>query len=330
MNHNRKMGPDKILIRSRLTLGCKKSWHGCSLERVVTIIVVVMCTLVTSSCATAGPPYSSIVGRLDRVLLVPSNDVSSVGWCIVVVGSNNAVKESGCPTGPSGPLIIYEGWGEGGSPLVAQGYAVTSAGVSAVSVDGGPVIRTHQEPMMPDKLRTVVVELRGLKGGIDMRRHFMALDAKWDPIRNARPVAPLGADIQVLPLSIAGHSADCRIKTIPLARLVTRGGNVASRITPYRDLLGHPYLTCVVMSYEFEGWPAKASILVDASQPGVTPRPLPYQRETAGHPGIFRAPGIDGEMVAYRVPGGWLTVVGGRNLKARLIMLEHLRALVHF
>jgi len=293
-------------------------------------LTAVACMLGASSCSAAHRPYASIVSIHERVLLVPQNSASGVGWCIGVVRPNGSIGESNCPS-ESGRLIVGEGSGEGGSPLVARAYALTAPQVAAVSVDGGPPIRTRSDPALPGGLRAVVVELRGLKGLLGDALRFTPLDAKGRPIpRVKRPGPPLGAEVSVRPLPNPAHptSGACRIETTPLAGLAVQGGNLVTHVMPYRGLLGHPYLTCVSISYNVNGWPATASVLLDASDPGVPPMPLPGMLAVAGHSGIFRAPGISGEMEVRRIRGGWLSVSGTNGLQQRLVLLEHLSAIV--
>jgi hypothetical protein len=75
----------------------------------------------------------------------------------------------------------------------------------------------------------------------------------------------------------------------------------------------------------------RAAVLLDALQLGITPPPLPDMRPIAGHPGIFAAPGSQGETVARRIRGAWLVVEeqDGIGLRVPVELLEHLRATIH-
>jgi hypothetical protein len=88
-------------------------------------------------------------------------------------------------------------------------------------------------------------------------------------------------------------------------------------------------LTCESASYNLNGWPLRASVLLSASNPGAPPPALERMTPVVGHPGVYSAPGSEGgqpdtEMLARRVPGAWL-VVSQAKLSQRLKLLEHLR-----
>jgi hypothetical protein len=73
-----------------------------------------------------------------------------------------------------------------------------------------------------------------------------------------------------------------------------------------------------------------AAVLLDASHPGATPSPLPGVQPLAGHPGIFEAPGAEGELAARRIPGAWLVVEEEDRIGLRVPveLLEDLHATV--
>jgi hypothetical protein len=72
-------------------------------------------------------------------------------------------------------------------------------------------------------------------------------------------------------------------------------------------------------------------VLLDVSHPGSTPPSLPGMQPLAGHPGIFEAPGAEGERAARRIPGAWLVVEEEDRIGLRVPveLLEHLRATIH-
>jgi hypothetical protein len=107
---------------------------------------------------------------------------------------------------------------------------------------------------------------------------------------------------------------------------------VATRIRAYRGLLGGGFLSCVNTVYVYhEEHHLTAAVLLDASHPGATPPPLPGMKPLAGHPGIFEAPGAEGEVAARHISG---CVACGREedrigLRVPVELLEHLRATIH-
>jgi hypothetical protein len=71
------------------------------------------------------------------------------------------------------------------------------------------------------------------------------------------------------------------------------------------------------------------NVLLDAAHPGSTPALLPAMQPLAGHPGVFRGPGVEGETIARRIPGAWLLVAKGKGLQQRLLVLSHIHVSVH-
>ena len=56
--------------------------------------------------------------------------------------------------------------------------------------------------------------------------------------------------------------------------------------------------------------------------------PLPNAAAVPHHPGLFSAPGWNGQILGRRVGEAWLAVEGGSSLRQRLRVLLHLRASV--
>jgi hypothetical protein len=246
----------------------------------------------------------------------------------------------GCAAGRSRPPVIAETWSAGGSPIVTSGYALTTSKVLYVSINGGPHIPTHSETALPDGLRAVVVQIPGLNPERELLPRFTPLNAKGDRIPQ---VSGRGSEIRqgILSSKMAVSNVDkpsnpasgiCRIDVGPLFGLRVGEGSVITTVQAHSGLIGQGYLSCASTSYNLNGWPLRASLLLDAAHPGATPLSLPDMKPLPGHPGIFRAPGPEGtmtekEMLARRVPGAWLVVTMAK-LKQRLILLEHLHASV--
>jgi hypothetical protein len=290
---------------------------------------VAICALVASACAAAKASYSSIVKTTDAVYLVPDTSVSGVGWCAVVEDEEMDAIESQCPRVGRGGLLPVEGWAEGSSPAIARGYALTASDVSAVSVDGGPAIPTQYEAGLPYGLRAVSVELRGVKKPFDDAYRFTPLDARGRPLaRRGGDVLRLNAGVPVISVGIGKSNRGCDLTAKPLVGLRPKDGNAVRRIRSYHGVFSRPFLTCVVWEYSIDGWPASASVLLDAEHPGASPRALPGMRPLPGHSGVVQAPSRDGLMVARRVARGWLAVEGAHTLRQRLVLLSDLEARV--
>jgi hypothetical protein len=313
---------------------------------VVATFWVGVCLLFVASCAksekaTDGQASSGNIGTVvvshDMVLLLPIITGGQGGWCITI-------KPEACPEiRTTNGQVITENWSGGGPPPVSYGFALTTDRVTAVLVAGGPAIATRSESVLPDHLRSVVVELRDaplryvpeFKLEMPVRPlrslYFTPLGSKNAPIRpnairrfpqeftapgigwNAKVTAPLGI---------------CGLHVEQVDGLKFEAGFVVTKIKSHTGLLGRPFLSCASESYSFAGWPLVASVLVDAADPGSSPSALPGMESLTGHPGVFQTVVAGGDAVARRIPGAWIVVAKGKGLSQRLTLLEHLRAAV--
>lgn len=295
------------------------------------MLAIIACLLAVLSCSSSGQSDATLVVQHKRILLVPDINAGSAGWCVI--------QPSGgvCPTGPAREPIVVQSWSSSSPPPEAEGYALTTNQVASVSVDGSTPVSTYHEAGLPDGLRSIAVEIRGLSsqphsGAPKLRFRFTPLNAKGAPvperITRGTPLTVLENPIRSLSDPAHPTSGACRIDTEPLAGLAARGGSVATRTRSYTGLTGQGFLSCVSTSYRLDGWSLLAGVLLSASHPGTTPHLLPDMRPLSGHPGILQAPGFEGEMDARRIPGAWLVATRAK-LKQRLILLEHLRATIH-
>jgi hypothetical protein len=308
--------------------------------RVVVALGLLVCAIIASACSSssrastspAAVGYKSITINPAPIRLVPETEAGIAGWC--VAKPNGATCQEGRPREP----IIAGSWSSSNPPPVTEGYALTLSQVAAVSVNGGPRIPTRHEAALPDGLRVVAVTIHGVKpprlSGASKRRRFdlrfTARNVKGEPIVELATPHPrlVATPLPTLSLQDPANptSGVCRIETATsLAGLVAEGGSVLTQVRPNRGLLGEAFLSCASTGYSLEGWSPVAAILLSASQPGSTPPSLPAMQRLPGHPGIFEAPGSNGEMVARRISGAWL-VVERAPLQQRLTLLEHLRA----
>jgi hypothetical protein len=298
-----------------------------SLRRLGCILVAVVVVLAASSCAGSADSIS----ESHEILLVPSINAGWAGWCAISVDPSFG----GCPPGRSRPPILAESWSSGGPPRNTVGYAVTTAQVAAVSFDGEPAIPTHAEAALPDGLRGVGIEIHGksLLEESETIPRFKPLNEKLEVIPQPTgahflPERQLGIEVPTRNLGNLVHptSGACRISADRLGRLTVEGGSVITQVMSYSGLIGQGFISCASTSYNLEGWPLLAGMLLNASHPGSTPPRLAMMKPLPGHPGIFEAPGSEEEdMVARRVRGAWL-VVARAKLKQRLTLLEHLHA----
>jgi hypothetical protein len=297
------------------------------LPRVIgSCLIPLILMLSASSCASDVDPIS----ESKMVLLVPSINAGWVGWCVVAIDPSFG----GCPPGRYSPPVLAESWSSGGPPRETVGYALTTGQVAAVSFNGEPAIVTHIEAALPDGLRAIGFEIHGkslLEESAVIPR-FTPFNRKGEVIpqpkeRSASRSGPIGMEVPVRDVGNPARPASgvCRIGIGHLDGLKADGGSVITRIASYSGLIGQGFLSCASTSYNLNGWPLLAGMLLNASHPGSTPPPLYGMKPLQGHPGIFEAPGGEQEedMLARRVRGAWV-VVSRAKLQQRLVLLEHL------
>lgn len=218
-------------------------------------------------------------------------------------------------------------------------YALTTSEVAAVSVAGGMPIPTTTNSTLPDGLRAAAVEVLRHNGRPSIERHcprLTPLDAHGKPIgRKGKPGQPQTFRLpgtRKWEAPARPPSGVCELTHTQLPReTVAYEGDVATRIRPYHGLLGRALLSCadtVFISHEEHH--LTSAVLLSASHSGITPPPLPGMKPLGGHPGVFAAPGWEGETAARRIPGAWLVVEEEDDigLKVPVELLESLRATI--
>ncbi len=202
-----------------------------------------------------------------------------------------------------------------GDDASIDAFVLTTSDVTAISVAGGTPIPTHANSTLPDGLRAAVVEILRRKGKPWPCPRAMPLAANGRPMihRRAKPGRPLAvtlAGTQHWRESAHPPAGACQLAATQLPReTVAYEGNVATRIRPHPGLVGRALLSCADTVYIYqEEHRLTSAVLLNASHPGATPPPLAGMKRLAGYPGIFEAPGGEGERVARRIPGAWLVV----------------------
>jgi hypothetical protein len=262
--------------------------------------------------------------------LVPAVRAGMVGWCAVLRGS--AQSSARCPVSPlEGPRVLYEAW-EGG-PSGTRGFALTAGNVGAVTVDGARVgVATQPVGGLTVSLSAAVVtipapypwiwpdELDGVVGGLSESPH-----SGW----GAPPLSPsLTLATASWQSPQARPAAPCQISAGRLKGVRRRAGRVVPTISPLAHVAGRGLLSCADSEYSFAGSVLDAAILLDAAEPGVTPVPLPNATPVHRHPGLYSAPGSQGQILGRRIAGAWLLVEGGASSLQRERLLAHLHARV--
>jgi hypothetical protein len=122
----------------------------------------------------------------------------------------------------------------------------------------------------------------------------------------------------------------CPLAREPECIVGGRGSELSpTMISTYKGLLGHAFISCASVKYFSTNETAMtAAVLVNASRPGAPPaQQLPGAKPLPGDPGVVRALGSGGSVLAKRVPGGWIVVEeGGTGLQEPTALLEHLTA----
>lgn len=294
--------------------------------------------LCVSSCsATTASPYVSRAVPNSQVLLVPNLEGGRAGWAWSTTAS-------------TGPIFAAQGCSESETGIYQS--ALTTSEVAAVSVYGGAPIPTTTNATLPDGLRAVAVEVVRQHGrpSVEQIGHcptLTPLDAAGKPIRGTGTQAPRLTFTKKLPgtkewdRGVPGEHPGwnarpeargaCELRATRLPRETSaRWGSVATVIRPEKGLVGQALMSCVDITYFYLGEHAlTAAVLLNASNPGATPPPLPDMKPLAGHPGIFEAPDSQ-EMAARRIPGAWLVVEENDDigLRAPVELLESLRATI--
>jgi hypothetical protein len=312
------------------------------------VTTALVCAIGVSGCShsDAHSAYVSRPAPNGHVLLVPELQGGWAGWC-VATGYRIATKgSSGCgeaTTTSTGPIFDEAGCEE--SETAIQIYALTTSEVAAVSVYGGPPIPTTTNSTLPGGMRAAAVEVirhdgkPNIKGGGALCPRLTPLDAQGRPARGT------GGRSKPQVVGLPGNlhweeparpsKGDCGLTVTRLpGQTVAVEGNVATRIgqrRSYRGLLGRAFLSCMDTIYVYhKEHHLTAAVLLNESHPGATPPPLPAVKPLAGHPGIFEAPGAEGELAARRVPGAWLVVEEEDRIGLRvpIELLEDLHATI--
>lgn len=267
-----------------------------------------------------------------EVRLAPGLEGGWVGWCMSVrVSAFHAIR---CPVAPTtSEAIGYESWEAGGSGT--RGVALVNAPIEAVAVDDA---NTAQATVPVDGVAEVSAALVEIPAPFPARSHWFD---EFEPVLHGfRSSGSRGFSAPQHAYS-AGLSASswqapeqppagvCSITASRLTGLRPRFGHVATSVTPTPNIAGGGFASCIDTEYSFARSSLDAAVLLDAAQPDSSaPPPLPNAAPVRHHPGLFSAPGWNGQILARRVGDAWLAVEGGASLRQRVRVLSHLSASV--
>ncbi len=299
------------------------------------VLIAVVCGAIVAmnSSATVTPSLSwHASDRPYQFFLTAPVGAGDVGWCLNFKATNEGGSSCGFAphTKPEGP-ILSESWGSSGPPEISQTQVVTTKEVADVSVDGGAPIPTRAQPRLPDELRAVLLEASGSSKSFSPPE-LGARDASGHPLP-----APLRHHREQAELEAFGwHSpgrpthGPCEISVAHVTGLTAQWGAAIKAIRPVEGLLGKPFLGCTDTEYYLHDWPLDVGVVLDATDPGTEPAPLPQMKPVSGRPGYYGAPGNQASILGRRLKGAWLLVEGGKDLQQRLTVLGHARAAINW
>jgi hypothetical protein len=270
-------------------------------------------------------------GRYQVFLFAPVQG-GSVGWCFASTTANGG--QFGCTLAPMpGYPILDESCGGSSPPPVKTCPVLTTGEVAAVSVRGGIPIPTRSEPGLPYGFRAVLLELNGIEERGLPKLTAFGVNGETIPsptqlperLRAGYELGTRGWQRPARPKRGA-----CQITSTGVPGLTAQWGRTIQHIRSFTGIIGRPFLSCVDTEYYLENWPLDVGVVLDATQPGTAPAPLPLMKPLHGHLGYFQAPGGNGKVLGRRIHGAWLLVEGGSDLRQRLTVLEHARATIQW
>lgn len=269
------------------------------------------------------------------VYLAPQLEGGTAGWCMAIGDTRPDEGGSDCavPATSTGPIFAQQ-------CLVDQEgtdvFAFTKSNVAAIEIARHRPIPTLANATLPNSLRAVAVEVQSTAG---VSRHRSTrclsptpLNSKGDIIdeRDA-PGVPLEFRLPARRWRSPAREpgGGCRITAKAGSGVTAQWGSVAKGIRAYPQLIGNALLSCANVMYfnVREDRYFDVAVLVDAAHPGSEPAALRDMAPVSGHAGIGQLPGVEGEIVARRIPGAWLVVEESDRLglATPLALLEDVR-----
>ncbi len=269
-----------------------------------------------------------------NVRLYPSLTVGQTGWCTAIEERGvTGTSACGAVATPSRPFVMVQGFGECSSHYSTT-IAVTTPQITAVLVNGRGRVTTGPLPGLPDGLRgarIVTANDSCTRSGRLPRNPtgptLTALDAQGRAVPQPRQAnTPSQATVRSWRYPSRAPRGACSLSASGLTGLSAREGQVAGAIRPFPGrLVGHAFLPCISTTYQLQGMPLKAMIVLDAAHPGTRPAAIPGFRPVPHAPGFF---GEGGSLTAKRSGNAWLIAAQGSGLVQRMHVLRHLTATV--
>ncbi len=326
-------------MRDERRVGIKVSRRGCGAALGAICVLAALGACGAGSMKKRVAADESLQTATDEyVVVVPRVVGGEGGWCMARPRALFGPGE--CQEVPGAGPILAERWvstGSSQSVPVAHGVAITTSAVASVSVEGGEPIPTRSEPQLSGAFRTVSVEVRGKHVGefvlpgfvrAKARRRFTPLGSHGRTIRQVGDESAMSFKVPAVTWRSPESEPPgvCKIAPSSADGVHDVGGTVATRARPVTNVPGEPLLSCISVRYGIGGSVLIASVLLDARHPGGAPGGLPNAEAIRGRPGIYRALGAGGAMVARRIRDAWLVVSGGDSQGQRVALLTGLHA----
>jgi hypothetical protein len=282
------------------------------------------------------PPLSArrLTAGSINVQLSPNLEGGQAGWCVTIL------YRSGGGSGICGPLPTVghpllagaSWWAHGDSDVTTT--EITASRVAHFLVNGTRRVATKALPGLPYGLRVAIIHTP-LHGSADRLAAvatrsptLVPLDARGKPIAESRDYGASWFRDWNRPA--AQLKGPCQLHVSGLGGITAEWGQVATALRPYpARIVGHGFLSCMDTEYSLAGRGIRASVLLDAANPGRTaPSPIPGMVAIPHLPGFYN----DGTgqrfqpMSARRQGNTWVVAAGGgRNAEeARIRLLRHL------
>jgi hypothetical protein len=274
-----------------------------------------------------------------QVSLVPLLEAGDAGWCMqtttrtVTSGLISTGRACPAPSTTTGPIVAETCQGTVQNGAVV--FVLTTREVAAVSIDEGTRVPTVTNSALPNGLRSAALQAPEYQPPLGFFRHCPTVTPLGPSGKAIRTGAGRGKPLFVrLPSRTWAHPENpphgvCTLDATKLrVGTVAIEGAVATTSRPVSGLLGRALVSCARTVYVHRGGhDITAAVLLDASDPGAPPPPLPEMTPLAGHPTLFEAQGSEGRMVARRLPGEWVVVSEETpsGLAVPVELLEHMR-----
>jgi hypothetical protein len=269
------------------------------------------------------------------VRLSPNLEGGQAGWCVFIMeGSGGGGTCGPLPTMGHPLLTGSSGWSYGDSDMTTT--EISAPRVAYYLVNGTRRVATKALAGLPYGLRVAVIHTplharAGQRIAFATRAPILIpLDARGAPIKESLDYgASWFRDWNRPAPQLKGP---CQLHVSGLEGITAEWGQVATVLRPYpAPIIGAGFLSCMDTEYYLARRGIRASVLLDAANPGrAVPSAIPGMVPIPHLPGFYNdgpGQGFEGEPMTGRRQGkAWVVAAGGgRNAEgARVRLLRHL------